>query len=164
MGPTRGCRRVPGKDARDGVSAAERNHSVAFGVPRCSRKNGKSDLQVTLAALSRPPVQTVLWRGCCTARASTAARGFPGEGPTAWWRAGLLPPFFLLYYRIVPVRCYRLFKIFNMENAWYYVHIIHFLRLSKIHDINFYITIFKMSTTYNIEKNFSSSGHTRTQT
>jgi hypothetical protein len=32
------------------------------------------------------------------------------------------------------------------------VHIIQFLRLSKIHDINFYITIFKMSTTYNIEK------------
>jgi hypothetical protein len=31
------------------------------------------------------------------------------------------------------------------------VHIIQFLRLSKIHDINFYITIFKMSTTYNIE-------------
>jgi hypothetical protein len=59
MGPARGCRRVPGKDARDGVAATERHRSGAFSAPRCSHKNGKIDLEVALPALSRPPVRTV---------------------------------------------------------------------------------------------------------
>jgi hypothetical protein len=33
MGPARGCRRVPGKDARDGVAATERHRSGAFSAP-----------------------------------------------------------------------------------------------------------------------------------
>jgi hypothetical protein len=52
----RASRRVQAKrdDAGFGVAAAERNDCVEFGVPRCSRKNGKSDLEVALPALSRP--------------------------------------------------------------------------------------------------------------
>jgi hypothetical protein len=60
MGPARGCRRVPGKDARDGVVATERHRSGAFSAPRCSHRNGKIDLEVALPALSRSPVRTVL--------------------------------------------------------------------------------------------------------
>jgi hypothetical protein len=59
MGPARGYRRVPGKDARDGVAATERHRSGAFSAPRCSHKSGKIDLEVALPALSRPPVRTV---------------------------------------------------------------------------------------------------------
>jgi hypothetical protein len=42
------------------VAAAERKRGVRPVGRRCARKNGKSDLQVALPALSRPPVQTVL--------------------------------------------------------------------------------------------------------
>jgi hypothetical protein len=48
------------KRAGFGVQEAERDGGVRPAGRRCSRKNGKSDLQVALAALSRPPVQTVL--------------------------------------------------------------------------------------------------------
>jgi hypothetical protein len=60
--PIRASRRIQAeRDAAGfGVAAAERNHRVQFGVPRCSLKNGKSDLEVALPALSRPPVRTVL--------------------------------------------------------------------------------------------------------
>jgi hypothetical protein len=45
--------------AEYGVAAAERKRGVRPAGRRCARKNGKSDLQVALPALSRPPVQTV---------------------------------------------------------------------------------------------------------
>jgi hypothetical protein len=43
----------------------------------------------------------------------------------------------------VPVRCYGLFKFCNMKIYGINVHIILFLRLKKIHDVNFYITMSK---------------------
>jgi hypothetical protein len=61
--PIRASRRIQAeRDAAGfGVAAAQRNHRVQFGILRCSLKNGKSDLEVALPALSRPPVRTVLW-------------------------------------------------------------------------------------------------------
>jgi hypothetical protein len=54
--PIRASRRIQAeRDAAGfGVAAAERNHCVQFGVPRCSLKNGKNDLEVALPALSTP--------------------------------------------------------------------------------------------------------------
>jgi hypothetical protein len=37
-------------DAAFGVTAAERNHSVHFGVPRCNNENAKNELQFALPA------------------------------------------------------------------------------------------------------------------
>jgi hypothetical protein len=42
MGPARGCRRVPGKDVRDGVAATERHRSGAFSAPGVATKTAKS--------------------------------------------------------------------------------------------------------------------------
>jgi hypothetical protein len=72
------------------------------------------------------------------------SRGSRRGRPSAKWRTKFFS--YVHFFRstsLVPVRCYGLFKFCNMKIYGINVHIILFLRLKKIHDVNFYITMSK---------------------